>query len=272
MGVDRRPVSEAGLDWPPADRSTVGGGWDSLDSAGGSAMARLARGRVWAVGNHLRSVQRLERQWLVGQDFESLAGQFYRRWCDRQEAVVHRWYDRSSPSVCRWGRKKRDPEEPVDHALGRSRGGFSTKIHILCDGHGHPLHFHLTAGQEHDSTAFAAVLEGADARLQDGDGEPVAWPVALGGDKGYRADWIDEYLLERDIQPVIPSKENEDRRTRPIKFDRKAYRRRNIVERLIGWLKEARRIFARFEKTAKNFAGFVKMAFIKRYLRLATSE
>ena len=45
------------------------------------------------------------------------------------------------------GGKDDDPEEPADHALGRSRGGFSTKIHVLCDGHGHPLDFHLTAGQ-----------------------------------------------------------------------------------------------------------------------------
>jgi transposase len=114
------------------------------------------------------------------------------------------------------------------------------------------------------------LLEGADARLYDSAGTPLAWPVALGGDKGYRADWIDAYLLNLDIQPVIPSKEKEDRDQRPVKFDREAYRRRNIVERLIGWLKEARRIFARFEKTATNFGGFIKMAFIQRYLRLAT--
>jgi transposase len=130
----------------------------------------------------------------------------------------------------------------------------------------------LTPGQAHDSTALDTLLEGADAQLRDGDGEPVAWPVRLGGDKGYRADWIDEYLLGLGIQPVIPSKENEDRDQRPVKFDRRAYRQRNIVERLIGWLKEARRIFARFEKTALNFGGFVKMAFIQRYLRLATSD
>jgi len=174
--------------------------------------------------------------------------------------------------VCwRW-RKKNDPEEPADHALGRSRGGFTTKIHILCDGRGHPLHFHLTAGQTHDSAVLDTVLEEAGARLHDGEGEPLAWPVALGGDKGYRADWIDEYLLELNIRPVIPSKENQDRDDRPVKFDRKAYRRRNIVERLIGWLKEARRVFARFEKTAKNFGGFVKLAFIQRYLRLATRQ
>jgi transposase len=113
------------------------------------------------------------------------------------------------------------------------------------------------------------VLIGADERLRGSDGEPVAWPVALGGDKGYRAEWIDEYLLGLDIQPVIPSKENEDRADRCVKFDQRAYRRRNIVERLIGWLKEARRVFSRFEKTANNFGGFVKWAFIQRYLRLA---
>ena len=72
------------------------------------------------------------------------------------------------------------------------------------------------------------------------------------------------------INPVIPSKENEDRETRAVEFDRDAYRDRNIVERLIGWLKECRRIASRFEKTAKNFGGFLKMAFIKRYLNLAT--
>ncbi len=110
---------------------------------------------------------------------------------------------------------------------------------------------------------------GADAHLIDEEGEPIAWPVALAGDKGYRADWIDEYLLDLDIKPVIPSKSNEDRDARPIEFDEHAYRDRNIIERLIGWLKECRRVFSRFEKTAKNFGGMIRMAFIQRYLRLA---
>jgi len=147
---------------------------------------------------------------------------------------------------------------------------LTSKIHILCDSRGHPLHFHLTAGQTHESTVIDTLLDGADTHVLDGCGEPIAWPVALAGDKGYRADWIDAYLLELGIQPVIPSKENEDREARGIAFDREAYRNRNIVERLIGWLKESRRIFSRFEKTAKNFAGMIRMAFIHRYLRLAT--
>ena len=71
--------------------------------------------------------------------------------------------------------------------------------------------------------------------------------------------------------PVIPSKENEDRDARPVEFDKAAYRRRSIVECLIGWLKESRRIVTSFEKTAINFAGMVKLAFIHRYLRLCTA-
>lgn len=130
------------------------------------------------------------------------------------------------------------------------------------------MHFHLTAGQEHESQALMPLLEGADAAIVDFDEQAVAWPVALAGDKGYRAAWIDEYLLDLDINPVIPSKENEDRGARPVAFDKPAYRRRCIIEQLIGWLKESRRIFSRFEKTAKNFGGMLKMVFIHRYLRL----
>ena len=128
----------------------------------------------------------------------------------------------------------------------------------------------VTAGQVHESTALDTLLVQADRDLVDVQGDPVPWPVALAGDKGYRADWIDDYLLDLEIRPVIPSKENEDREGRPVAFKPEHYRRRNIVERLIGWLKESRRVFCRFEKTALNFVGMIKMAFIHRYLRLAT--
>lgn len=149
---------------------------------------------------------------------------------------------------------------------------MTTKIHILCDRVGHPLHFELTAGQTHESTVLDTLLIGADESIQGGDGEPVAWPVALAGDKGYRADWIDEYLLDLGIRPVIPSKENQDRSARPVEFNKENYRDRNIVERLIGWLKESRRIFSRYEKTAKNFSGFLRMAFIHRYLSATSAD
>jgi transposase len=183
-------------------------------------------------------------------------------------STAHRFGPPDVPAV---GGKKSDPDEPEDHALGRSRGGFGSKNHILCDSEGHPLHFHVSAGQVHDSTMLDTVLVGADAALHDEDGVPLAWPVKLGGDKGYRAAWIDEYVLELGIIPVIPSKENEDRDQRPVEFDKATYRRRSIVECLIGWLKESRRIATRFEKTAINFGGMIKLAFIHRYFRRCTA-
>ncbi len=67
----------------------------------------------------------------------------------------------------------------------------------------------------HESTAIVALLIGADEQVTDGDGGPVA----LSGDKGYREDGIDEYLIGLGIVPLIPSMENEDRSARPLVFD-----------------------------------------------------
>jgi len=173
---------------------------------------------------------------------------------------------------CTGGGRKKRPRGTCSPRIRPFSRRFCYKIHILSDGKGHPLQFHLTSGQDYESTALVPLLNAADAAVLDGDGEPVAWPVALAADKGCRADWIDDCLLDLEIKPVIPSKENEDRDARPVAFDRVAYRQRNIIERLIGWLKESRRIFTRFEKTAKNFAGMLKMAFIHRYLRLACQQ
>ena len=112
------------------------------------------------------------------------------------------------------------------------------------------------------------MIEGVE--VADHDGRAMPLPQKLAGDKAYRAEWIDEYLLKQGIQPVIPSKENEDREARLVEFDREAYRARNIVERLIGWLKECRRILTRYEKSAKNYLGMIQVAFIQRYLRIMT--
>lgn len=135
------------------------------------------------------------------------------------------------------------------------------------DGVGHLLAFVVTGGQVHETTAVQSVLKEADAKLRDREGGPLAWPVNLAGDKGYRAAWIDDLLMQLGINPVIPSKANEDRDARGVEFKRESYRRRNIVERAIGWLKECRRVFSRFDKTAINYCGMVKMAMIERFLK-----
>jgi transposase len=117
--------------------------------------------------------------------------------------------------------------------------------------------------------AFTTVLE--NARITDYDGELDVSPVHLGGDKAFDAEWIRDWLAERDITPVIPHR-GEIPEARHPDFDRDLYRRRNVIERLVGWLKECRRLFARYEKTALNFLGFIKMGFVHYYLRLFCPE
>ena len=99
------------------------------------------------------------------------------------------------------------------------------------------------------------------------DAVPIV-AAKLAGDKGYRYDWIDNWLIEQGITPVIPSKKDEDPTARPVEFDKPSYRRRSIIEQLIGWLKECRRVATRYEKLARNYLGMIKLSMIGRYLRL----
>ena len=78
-------------------------------------------------------------------------------------------------------------------------------------------------------------------------------PHALAGDKAYRSGAIIDRLQSEGVQAVIPEKGDRANDEDHPDFDREAYRRRNVVERLIGWLKESRRVFGRFEKTAVNY-------------------
>lgn len=104
-----------------------------------------------------------------------------------------------------------------------------------------------------------------EVRIPQPVGRPKQRPEALAGDKGYSCRHIREWLKKRGIKDVIPTKSNE--KPRPG-FDKEAYRRRNVVERCIGWLKECRRILTRFEKLAVNFVAMFKLAMIRRYFRV----
>jgi transposase len=152
--------------------------------------------------------------------------------------------------------------EPADHALGRSRGGYGSKIHLVCDGRGLPMAVTVTAGQRHESTRLEAVM--GQVRVPRRRGRPRCRPRRLAGDKGYSYRRIRRGLRRRRIGAVIPTRE--DQRRLPG-LDRTAYRRRNVVERCIGWLKESRRLATRFEKLAENFLAMVKLAMIERLLK-----
>ena len=145
--------------------------------------------------------------------------------------------------------------EPVDHALGRSRGGFGTKLTLVCDELGTPLAVALGPGQEHDIRRLPKALNPMLG---------LARPRRLAGDKAYSVAWVRAWLRERGIQPVIPSRK--DQPADPS-FDRAQYRKRNVVERLVSWLKESRRVATRYEKLAVTFLGMVKLAMIRRLLR-----
>jgi transposase len=173
------------------------------------------------------------------------------------------------------GREKktgRDQGEPADHALGRSRGGFGTKIHLLVDGHGIPLAADVTAGQVHESTQLEAVV--SQVAIKRPTGRLRRHPQRLAGDKAYHARRIRRWLRRRGIQPVIPpSTRSQPRRKRgrPVGYNQEQYRQRNVVERCVGWLKECRSLATRFEKLALNYLSMVKLAMIERYLRLLTA-
>jgi transposase len=156
--------------------------------------------------------------------------------------------------------------------LGRSRGGFGSKFHLVTDGNGIPLAVEVTAGQVHESTRAESVIGQAVACLIGR--RRKRWrrrhkPKKLAADKGYSVKRVRDWIAEQRIEPVIPYKDNEAARHDPmVWFDREDYRGRCVVEQCVGWLKEFRRIGTRFEKLAVNFHGMLQLAMIRRYLRL----
>ncbi|MFF9819857.1 IS5 family transposase [Streptomyces sp. NPDC014006] len=165
------------------------------------------------------------------------------------------------------GRGIRRQDEPDDHALGRSRGGLTTKIHLACDGRGRPLAVLLTAGQRHDGICARPLLERIRVpRL--GRGRPRCRPDHVVADKAYASRGLRAYLRKRGIAHTIPEKRDQQhhRRNRgrdggrPPRFDRETYRRRNIVKRCFNRLKGFRGIATRYDKTATSYEAAVSLA------------
>ncbi len=166
-------------------------------------------------------------------------------------------------------KKNPPPGEPADHALGRSRGGFGTKVHVVTDGRGLPLAVDLTAGQAHESSVFERVMD--MVRVPSERGRPRCRPVRLAGDKGYSYPRIRRWLARHKIIAVIPRRKNQRPDDGRHRFDKASYRRRAVVEQCVGWLKESRAVGTRFDKLAVNYLATVKLAMIRRYLRILTA-
>lgn len=120
-----------------------------------------------------------------------------------------------------------------------------------------PLGALVTAGQAHESKSFEALMDTVKIRRR-------RRPDAVAGDRGYSYPRIRRWLSQRGIEAVIPTRSDQEK----VRFNKRKYRRRNVVERCIGWLKCCRRIATRYEKLATHFLAMLKLAMIQRCLRL----
>ena len=135
--------------------------------------------------------------------------------------------------------------------LGRSRGGFTTKIHRVADGLGHPLDFPLTAGQVHACSQAEALLMGRQAK-------------GVLGDQGYDSDRILRYIQAMPARPVSPPKVN---RSHPGPFDHERCKLRHRIANLFNKLKQYRSLATRYDRTARNDGAMVALGCILIWLR-----
>ena len=136
-------------------------------------------------------------------------------------------------------------------ALGRSVGGFSTKIHAAVDALGNPLRLLLTGGQSGDAPQAIPLLEGFDF-------------AGVMGDRGYDTDDILAFIAKNDAEAVIPAKKN---RLVQRETDWHTYKDRHLVECFMNKIKQYRRIFSRFEKYARRYKSFLSFASALIWLR-----
>jgi transposase len=137
-------------------------------------------------------------------------------------------------------------------AVGRSRGGLTSKLHVVVDGKGLPLRLGITAGQAHDNRLCSTLLSGLAPRTM------------LLADRGYDAGWIRALVNEQGAWANIPPKRN---RREPICFSPHLYRARNRIERFFNKIKHCRRIATRYDKLAANYLAYVQLASIRLWLR-----
>ncbi|MGW0760930.1 IS5 family transposase [Streptomyces sp. NPDC002814] len=159
--------------------------------------------------------------------------------------------------------------EPDDHALGRSRGGLTTKIHLAVDASFHVLAAVVTAGQRADAPVFTEVMDRIRVP-RIGGGHPRTRPDHVLADRAYSSRQIRAYLRRRQIPHTIPEKRDQARHRmrrgtaggRPPGFNREMYKRRHKIECRIGLLKQARGVATRFDKLAVRYEATVQLALI----------
>lgn len=245
------------------------------------------RGRPWS--DHRKTLNGILWLLCVGAPWRDIPEQYgkwqtiygrFRRWCN--EGVWERIWrnvlkridrkgllDRSlwcvdgtiiRAHVSSVGGSRKTTTDARENALGRSRGGYATKLHVVCESQGIPLGILPTAGNINEPTQFINLMNSIPLGLQ----RKAKRPVALAGDKAYVAGYIFQWIEKRQIENVIPNRKNENKNPT---FCKKTYRKRNVVERLIGRLKLFRRIATRYDKTIESYLAMIKIACLRITLK-----
>ncbi|WP_371239320.1 IS5 family transposase [Streptomyces pimonensis] len=178
-------------------------------------------------------------------------------------------------------KRGRDAREETDgrEALGRSRGGLTTRTHLLSDDRARPLAWQTSPGQRGDSPMFVTVLESLRIR-RHGSGRPRSRPGRVRGDKAYSSRDNRAYLQRRGIKATIaqPDDRRANRRRkgraggRPPAFDKTQYRRRSAVERCVSKWKQYRAVASRYDKRDYIFNGTLAVTAIAIWLRDTVQE
>jgi transposase len=228
-----------GYEWGPWPRQSPLCGGGTLAGPQWLPVAGAARS-VGQLAHDLHALPALDRVRRVG---PGTSGRAAGR---RPAHVAGRFDHHAGAPACEWGAQKNGPQ-----ALGRSRGGLTSKLHVAADARGRLVRCGLTAGQRHDAPQALPLLK-------------ELTPAYVVADRGYDSDPLVAMLAARGICAVIPPRRK--RRT-PRPYDAVRYAQRHPVERLFSRLKQFRRVATRYDKLAAHFLAFVQLAATVLWLR-----